>query len=83
MGDLNLQRECEDYERRWDEEEDSNSFHIGCCDYSTRPATIFAIEAARALCGTNNDLAIDLLRLALDELTEKEAACCRSRSRSV
>jgi hypothetical protein len=68
IEELNLDAEAADYARHWWEQEEQDTFFIGCCNYSTRPATVYAIEAARALCGANNDLARDLLQIAIDEL---------------
>jgi hypothetical protein len=67
-AELNLGRECEDYAHRWWAEEDSHEFWIGCCDGRTRPATVYAIEAARNLCGASPDVARRLLQLALVSL---------------
>lgn len=66
--DLDLEEEAEAYAAKWIKEEDSAAFHVGVCNYTTRPATIFAIEAARSLCATADEGARDLLRMALAEL---------------
>ena len=58
-----LDHEAEDYARRWWKEEDGGQFYVGLCNYATRPATIFTVEAARALCGAQDDLARNLLRM--------------------
>ncbi len=68
VEELVLDDEAERYARHWTSEENEGAFYIGCCNYSTRPATIFAIEAARLLCGGADDVARDLLRMALDDL---------------
>jgi hypothetical protein len=70
--ELDLDAEMDSYAERWTEEEDTARFHVGVCNYPTRPATIFAVEAARSLCGTADDVAVDLLRLALAELEKAE-----------
>jgi hypothetical protein len=67
-AELDVDAECRDYAVRWAREEDSLHFFIGCCNFSTREATVYLIEAARALCGANNDLARDLLKLVAGEL---------------
>ena len=70
---LSLKKEATSYAKRWWAEEDSQSFHIGCCNHCTRPATIFVIEAARNLCAgrMGNATALRLLKLAVKDL-EKE-----------
>jgi hypothetical protein len=62
---LDLEREASKYAERFHREEDDR-FRIGCCSYRTRPATV--VEAARAMCGGQEDLASDLLRMALADL---------------
>jgi hypothetical protein len=68
--ELNLTEEAVEYTRKWWKEEDDQSFHVGCCDYSTRPATIFAIEAARNMCAGvgGQTTALRLLKMAVREL---------------
>jgi hypothetical protein len=68
LAQLDLDAECETYARGWWAEEDSLRFWIGCCNFGTRPATVYLIEAARALCAADNRLARDLLRLAIKSL---------------
>lgn len=70
-AELDLDAECEAYARRWHEEEDAGEFHIGCCDFRTRPATVYAVEAARNLCGCSNDVARRLLQMAIDSLDQE------------
>lgn len=67
---LDLDAECEAYARGWAAEEDTLQFTIGCCNFDTRPATVYAIEAARNLCGgaAGNDVARRLLQMAIDAL---------------
>jgi hypothetical protein len=67
---LNLLQEMADYAKQWWTEEDSCNFNIGCCDMSTRPATIFAIEAARQMCSGHlgRPTALRLLHLATEQL---------------
>jgi hypothetical protein len=67
-AELDLDAECEDYARGWWAEEDSLRFHIGCANFSTREATVYLIEAARALCGADDGLARRLVRLAAESL---------------
>lgn len=69
-AELVLEQEADRYARCWWQQEDDCTFWVGCCDYSTRPATIFALEAARCMCGgePGNPTARRLLRMALAEL---------------
>src|SRR6267378_4893128 len=67
---LNLEKEAADYAEHWNQEERKHIFRIGCCNYVTRSATIFAIEAARCMCAGNrgNKRALKLLELAVQDL---------------
>jgi len=66
--ELDLDEEATSYAAKWMAEEDTAEFHVGVCNYVTRPATVFAIEAARSMCATADEGARDLLRMALAEL---------------
>lgn len=68
LASLDLDEEAKLYTRRWTEEENTGQFQVGLCDYSTRPSTIYAIEAARNLCGVSNGTALRLLKMAVSEL---------------
>lgn len=68
LEQLDLDEEAETYARHWWTQEDDGEFYIGCCNYPTRAATVFAIEAARCLCGAQDDVALELLRMAVAEL---------------
>jgi hypothetical protein len=70
LRDLDLDAEAEAYAEHWWTEEDGLSFWIGCANFPTRPAMIFAVEAARLLAaGTvGTPYARRLLRLALKTL---------------
>lgn len=69
LEDLDLEDEARRYAERWWREEDEGDFVIGLANYSTRPAMIFALEAARCTCsGTADDVALRLLRMAVAEL---------------
>jgi hypothetical protein len=72
--ELNLEKEAADYANRWWNEEESLSFYIGSCDFQTRKATIFAVEAARLMCsGTiGHPFALRLLKLAVKEVEQYE-----------
>jgi hypothetical protein len=45
-----LQAEALDYAKRFEAEEDTCQFQIGCCDFSNNRAFVYTIEAARLLC---------------------------------
>lgn len=66
VGEIDVHSESLRYANRADFQE--HTFDIGCADFSSREALAFTVEAARAICGTNHDLAIDLLRMALSDL---------------
>jgi hypothetical protein len=63
-----LEAEQASYAQVWNAEENSATFRIGVCNGSTRIATIFAVEAARLMCGAQDERAARLLRMALREL---------------
>ena len=67
------------YATEWQREEDAKTYTIGCPTYSDRPALIFAVEGARALCGSEPNpwtrrVAATLLRMAADETDRLAAA---------
>src|ERR1039458_5503550 len=70
LKDLKLSKEAAAYAQEWWKEEDEQSFDIGCCDQETRPATIFAIEAARNMCAgvDGQATALRLLKMAVADL---------------
>jgi hypothetical protein len=67
-GPLNISRESREYALSWARDEDRLVFQIGCCNYPTREATVYLVEAARALCGADDGLARDPVRLAAEAL---------------
>jgi hypothetical protein len=69
-AELDLEAEAREYAERWTAQEDDHTFTVGCCNWPTRPATMYAIEAARALCGCADDVALDLLKLAIKQIEE-------------
>lgn len=77
---LNLERESLQYAESWWDQEDKRKFNVGCCNYSTRPATIFAIEGARLMCAgsTANKTALELLQLAVEQLKSAMAKQARA-----
>jgi hypothetical protein len=78
--ELNLDAEAKEYAEFWWKEENGCVFNIGCCSFDTRPATIYAIEAARLMCGgsATNRPALLLLKMAVKQLE----ASMRLRSKS-
>lgn len=65
---LDIRMEAQRYAVNWWRQEEQQNYPIGCPDFSDRPALIFTVEAARAICGVNRELAISLLELALTDL---------------
>jgi hypothetical protein len=63
-----LAREAVKYSKQFDAEENTRRFNLGCSNFSTNRALVFTIEAARALCGGADDLAVELLQMALQEV---------------
>ena len=68
--DLNLEKEAAQYAKNWWAEEDNHKFFVGCCEFHTRRATIYAIEAGRNMCGGKHGdaTALRLLKMAVKEL---------------
>jgi hypothetical protein len=67
-----LEEEASRYARRFLEEEDTDSFWIGCSNYSTNRAFVYVIEAARVLGGgeVGDPIAVQLIEMALAEIQE-------------
>lgn len=70
LAELDINAEALDYAQRFSAEEDAQTFNLGCCDFPTRPAAVFAIEAVRCLMGCEPDIALRLLRMAVAELSD-------------
>lgn len=66
-----LAREACDYAKRFDAEEDDRAFNIGCSNFTTNRALIWVIEAGRELCGGQDDVALELLKMAADEVQKE------------
>ena len=49
-------------------EEQTDTFDIGCCDFTDRPARAYIVTALRQLCGVERQAAIELLELAAADL---------------
>lgn len=64
-----LAAEADAYARKFIAEEDSLSFWIGCSNWKTNRAFVFAIEAARLMAGAApKRLITKLLEMALEEV---------------
>jgi hypothetical protein len=70
IDQLNLNAEAEEYATSWRDQEDDATFLVGTCDFQTREATIFTIEAARNMCAgrLGDATALKLLRMAVTSL---------------
>ena len=66
-AELDRDAEKRDYALSWWADEDSLSFWLGCPDFPLRRMMILAVEAARACCSADRDLARKLLEMALQE----------------
>lgn len=66
-----LHREALRYGQRFAEEEETHQFHVGCPDGHDAAALMFIIEAARQMCGCQQDLAVQLLRMAADDIASR------------
>lgn len=67
-GSGSLTSEANEYARTWFRDEGDSAYDIGRPDHETRPALIFAVEAARAARLGRRAEALDLLELARIEL---------------
>jgi len=61
-----------EYANDWWDDEEEMEFYVGCCNFSTRPASVFALEAVRCMAGGNegNATAERLLQMALKSLQD-------------
>lgn len=71
LEELDIDAEAQRYVADWWTQENAGSFAVGCANYPLRPAMIFALEAARLCCSTEDAVpfARRLLELALEELS--------------
>jgi len=58
----------------WWAQEDTGSFHLGCPSFQDRRALALLVYAARALNAGEHGRAIELLKLALEEISVTQAA---------
>ena len=63
-----LSEEATEYATQFQNEERTQRFSIGCSNYTTNRAFVFAVEAARCLAAGSDDAALDLLRMASEEV---------------
>ena len=63
---VRLTKEATDYAESFLKQEDSH-FTIGVSDSTTNRALVYTIEAARALCTPDPDLALSLFKMAVEE----------------
>jgi hypothetical protein len=68
-----LEREAHEYAVGFHAEDDNRTFSIGCSNFSTNRSLVWTIEAARSLCGGADELALRLLRLAIDDIKDAQA----------
>ena len=54
LEELDLDAEIQKYAEGWKAEERKGEFAVGVCNYPTVPATVFAVEAARCMCGVDD-----------------------------
>jgi hypothetical protein len=71
LAELDLDAETQQYAWRWRLEEDTCWFWIGTSDRRTVAEVVFAIEAARNLCGCADTTALALLEMAVASLRGK------------
>ena len=62
-----LDKEASEFAQKFIDEENSGSFAIGVSDFSTGPALMLSVLAARLLCARRTKLAAQLLGLAVEE----------------
>jgi len=68
---LDIKDEAERYVRDFNKEEYEQIYDLGCPNYSQRSAFILLLEAARACCSADPDLALDLAEMAASNLREQ------------
>jgi hypothetical protein len=74
VGDIDVPAQAEEYAAAWWAEEDLGRYAIGMPDWADRAALIWAVEAARLICGMDSVRAARLLRMAADDLEGRERA---------
>jgi hypothetical protein len=76
LDQARLESEASEYAKRFLEEEDRRTFHIGVSNFATNRAFVYTIEAAKLLCGTTASLPLvrKLLEMALDDVKQTDRA---------
>jgi len=70
-----LENEATEYAARFCKADDDRQHRVGCSNFATNRGLVYIIEAARALCGGADDLALHLLRMAVADITKARARC--------
>lgn len=75
FGPLMSEAEAARYAAEFYREDEATTFNLGCTDFQTSRAAVFAVEAIRLLnAGTDGVLgAVALLQLAIDDITHQAA----------
>lgn len=68
---LRLESEARKFAADFVQQDDEREYLLGCPDGRGNRAFCYTIEAARALCSPDPDLAEDLLKMALDEIAKE------------
>lgn len=68
-----LMREAKEYAARFLAADDAHQHSVGVSNYATNRALVYVIEAARSLCGATDNLALNLLQMAIDEIRRSKA----------
>lgn len=67
-GRKRTRKELRDFIGDWWEQEEACQYHIGCPDFTDRPALLYAVCGLRELCGVNRRTALHFLRMAVADL---------------
>lgn len=65
-----LENEATEYAARFYKADGDRQHRVGCSNFATNRGLVYTIEAARALCGGADDLALDLLRMAVADVAK-------------
>ena len=74
LAELDLDEEARTYARDFLDAENTSTFFIGCSNFDTQHAMIFALEACRLLCGPDDGFkrAATLLEMAKRAIEAKQ-----------
>lgn len=83
LEELDLDAEARAYAVRWLGEERQREFWIGCPDWHTAVPMVWAVEAARLMCGgpESYEFAIALLEMASERMRTVQASLVRREAR--